>query len=239
MGLKTNDLKGLIYHIFEIDAYKSKMGSDENVVTLSFSSKTKDGAEDLMSFIEKGYGFVLDSDVPAGEQRDGTYAVFVEIERNNKCIENIMTLLSDLEKLTGIKDFKFRYYKNWRSVDATEENMEEFIPTTPQEYKMVANDGNLNNYKNFFSKSYVESVDVVGDIIRVTKHYAPPLYFKFKDFGNKTEILESVKDPFNYADFGEVLFLTKYFGDYSISKYGSNLFFEHQSKILVAERIEL
>ena len=33
MGLRQGDLKDLVYHIFEIDTYASKMGEDKNIVT--------------------------------------------------------------------------------------------------------------------------------------------------------------------------------------------------------------
>ena len=44
----------------------------------------------LENFIEKGYPFVLDADVTSGEQSDGTYKVFVEIERNKDEVEKVM-----------------------------------------------------------------------------------------------------------------------------------------------------
>ena len=82
MGLRIGDLKDCVDHIFEIDSFKSKMGDDKDIVTLSFSVAEKHAADDLMNFIEKGYEFVLDADATAGEQSDGTYKVFVELERN-------------------------------------------------------------------------------------------------------------------------------------------------------------
>ena len=63
MGLQTNDLQDLVYDIFEIDSFKSKMGEDKNIVVVSFATKTKESANDLMNFVEKGYPFVLDADV--------------------------------------------------------------------------------------------------------------------------------------------------------------------------------
>ena len=82
MGLIAGDLKHLVYDIFEIDSFKSKMGDDKNIVVLSLSARTKESANDLMNFLEKGYPFVLDADVTSGEQADGSYKVFVELERN-------------------------------------------------------------------------------------------------------------------------------------------------------------
>ena len=37
MGLQAKDLRNLVYDIFEIDSFKSKMGEDKDIVVLSFS----------------------------------------------------------------------------------------------------------------------------------------------------------------------------------------------------------
>ena len=39
MGLRQNDLEFTVDNIFEIDSFKSKMGDDKDIVTLSFSVK--------------------------------------------------------------------------------------------------------------------------------------------------------------------------------------------------------
>ena len=41
MGLRAGDLKAMLFDIFEIDSFKSKMGDDEDIVTLSFSVRDK------------------------------------------------------------------------------------------------------------------------------------------------------------------------------------------------------
>ena len=76
----------MVDNIIEIDSYKSKMGNDADIVTLAFSIHGNEPAKDLENFIEKGYPFVLDADVTSGEQSDGTYKVFVEIERSKETI---------------------------------------------------------------------------------------------------------------------------------------------------------
>jgi len=42
MSLSHGDLHDLVDNVLEIDSYKSKMGSDADIVTLSFSTKTKE-----------------------------------------------------------------------------------------------------------------------------------------------------------------------------------------------------
>ena len=101
-SLKAGDLRNLVKHIFEVDNYKSKMGDDKDIVVLSFTVEHKAPAEDLVSFIEKGYQFVLDADMTPGELSDGKYRVFVEMQRTPKVAEQINDLLYGVQKLTGI-----------------------------------------------------------------------------------------------------------------------------------------
>ena len=237
MGLRAGDLKNLVYDIFEVDSYASKMGDDKNIVTISFSLNDKTPAEDLANFLEKGYNFILDADVTAGEQTDGTYKVFVEIERGNDTHDNIMEILDGVGKLAEKDTFKFRYYKDFRSKDATLENIETIVPIDPNNYGIVATESNLNNFKNFFNKSYVESVDMLDDILIINKKFADPLKFKFLDIGDTTDIIDNINESLNFNEFGEVIFLTKYLGDYNITKYGDKLVLENDGKCLLVRRL--
>mgnify|MGYP000294609028 CR=1 FL=1 len=99
MGLLKSDLGHLVDTIIEIDSYKSKMGEDSDIVTLAFSVHGNEPAKDLENFIEKGYPFVLDADVTSGEQTDGTYKVFVELERNRHISDNILEITDGVGKL--------------------------------------------------------------------------------------------------------------------------------------------
>jgi hypothetical protein len=237
MGLRDEDLIDMVDHIFEIDSYASKMGDDKNIVTLSFSVRTKAPADDLMSFIERGYPFVLDSDVTTGEQSDGTYKVFVEIERNKEVPEQIVELIDGVSKLTSIKDFKFRYYKNFRSKPCTLDNLTQTIPVEPEKYGIVAQESKMQNYTNFFNKSYVEQVSMNDDVLHIKKSYAEPLSFKVHDSGSKEEVLERLKETVNPWDFAEVIFLSKYIGDYNITKFGSKFMLENSGTGIIVERL--
>jgi len=239
MGLRAEDLADMIDHMFEIDSFKSKMGDDKNIITLSFSLKEKTAAEDLSNFLEKGYNFILDSDVTSGEQSDGTYKVFVEIERNNEAPKNIFEIMDGLQKLSGKDNFKFRYYKDFRSTEATLDNLSEMIPTDPDQYGINMNEHKLKNYKEFFNRSYLDLIEMDGnDIISLKKMYAEGLTFKFIDFGDVLEIKDNINGKFDLMEsYPEILFLTKYIGDYNISKYGDKLVFENENKALVLKRI--
>ena len=238
MGLRENDLNHLVHDVLEVDSYASKMGDDKNIVTISFSVKDNQPAKDLVNFIEKGYGFVLDADMTSGEQSDGTYKVFVELERNRDVHGQIMEIVDGVGKLSGRDNFRFRYYKDFRSKDVTEENLQEVVPIDPEDYGIVANESNINNFKNFFNKSYVETIDLLDDILTIKKRYAEPLVFEFVDFGDILDINNKVDGKFDLMEsYPEILFLTKYLGDYNISKYGDKLVFENGDKAVVLKRI--
>jgi hypothetical protein len=238
MGLRKNDLKDLVEKVFEIDSYASKMGEDENIITLAFSLKDKAAAEDLSGFFEKGYDYVIDADSTPGEQRDGTYKVFVELERERQSIDQIVELVQGLERLTSIRDFRFRYYKNFRSQEFNRENLESIIPTDPENYGVTVDKLKLENYENFFDKSYVDSISLKENWLTIKKKWADPLDFEFIDFGDAREIKESQTGTFDVLNsYPEIMYITKYIGDYAVSKYGNNLVLENGDKALVLRRL--
>lgn len=238
MGLLANDLIHTIDKVFEIDSYASKMGDDKNIVTLSFSLTGKEAATDLSNFLERGYSFILDSDVTEGEQSDGSYKVFVELERNREIADNIFEILDGVKKLSGKDDFKFRYYKGFRSHDATQDNLSEKVPTDPDKYGITMQENALNNYKEFFSKSYVDNIQMNENTITVRKKFADSIKFEFVHFGDTLSTINQINETFDVLNsYPEILFLTKYLGDYNISKYGDKLVFENEDKALVLKRI--
>ena len=238
MGLRQNDLKDLVYHIFEIDSYASKMGDDKNIITLSFTVKANAAADDLVRFLEGGYSFILDSDVTAGEQNDGNYRVFVEIERDKSANENIIEIVDGIKKLADVEDFKFRYYKGFRSHDVTIENLDREVPLDPDNYGITVSESNLNNYKNFFSNSYVEEIVMEDNVLTITKAYADKLMFEFVDFGETLKTVKRINESLDIMEsYPEILFLTKYLGDYNICKYGDKLVFENSERVLVLKRL--
>jgi len=237
MPLQADDLKNTVSKFFEIDGFKSKMGTDQDIVVISFSCLDGNVADDLMNFIEKGYPFVLDADKTTGEQSDGTYKVFVELQREKGVSENIVELLDGVSKLAKVDTFRFRYYKNFRSQEATIENLQAQVPETKEEYEMVSSKVQTENYKNFFATSYVEDVDMLDDVLTLRKKYAENLRFKFVDFGKKDEVINTLTEQLNVKDFGEVIYLTKFIGDYNPTKYGKKITLEQNDHMLVVERI--
>jgi len=233
MGLLKNDLAHLIDSIIEIDSYKSKMGADSDIVTLAFSVHGNEPAKDLENFIEKGYPFVLDADVTSGEQTDGTYKVFVEVERSKDIPTQILEIADGVKKLANLESMKFRYYKNFRSKDLDEENLTATIPVDQASHEVAINETQYENYKNFFTKSYAESIDMIGETLIIKNTYAQPMRFNVTDFGRDPMIEETI----NMKDMGEVIFLSKVLGDYNITKFGDTIVLTNEGYRLHLKRL--
>jgi hypothetical protein len=236
MGLRQNDLEFTVDNVFEIDSFKSKMGDDKDIVTLSFAVKGEQPALDLVKFIETGYDFVLDADKTSGEQADGKYKVFVELERSKKSPNQILEILDGVKKISNQNDLRFRYYKNFRSQPADESNINEQLPLDPGAYDIKTNQTQMENYKNFFADSYVDDVYMEGNEVHMKKKYADKLVFEFVDAGFKTQIVESIEGSIQIEAFPEIIFLSKYVGDYNITKFGNKLVFENKGHCVVLRK---
>jgi hypothetical protein len=237
--LRKSDLRFLVDNIFEIDSYVSKMGSDKDVSTVAFSVTGQDAAKDLVRFLENGYNFILDADVSPGQVKDNEYKVFVEIERNKDISKNITEMLDGISKLCDVDNFKFRYYKSFRSEEARIENLTEVVPSNANDYEIKIKESHLNNFTNFFNRSFIESIDVKDDTITFQKMFSEPLRMKIKEFGTKKEIFDNTLGPIKLEsrDMAEILYLTKFLGNYNINKIGNCFIFENNNYAVSLEKL--
>ena len=237
-SLRANDLRHFVKPIIEIDTYKSKIGDDQDVITLSFTVDHEDPAKDLENFIEMGYSFVLDADCSPGETDDGTYKVFVEIERSRHAAKQICELVNGIEKLTGDEGMRFRYFKNFKSEKATEENLAATIPMDADSYKIATKRHDLNNFQEFFANSYADELKLIDESISFKRVYGDTITFDIIKSGSKQEVYESIQGPImlENKDIGEVLFLSKYIGNYNITKIGNTFIFENSGWAVAMER---
>lgn len=141
-GIQFGELARLVKPVMSIDEFRSKMGEDKDIVVVGFTVMSKEPADDLVSFIEKSYDWVLDADISSGETADGNYMVFVELERKPEAAKDIMTMLEDMMNLTeqDINDWTFSYYKSTKNLPVTIENLEEHLIKTPEEYEIKTAD---------------------------------------------------------------------------------------------------
>lgn len=237
-GLRSGDLNELVSNLFTIDRYRSKMGEDKDITVLGFRIKDKHPAIDLMEFIEKGYNFVLDADMSAGEEHDGQYQVFVEIERSPELSEQIKSLLSGLSQLTKNTIWEFRYQKSPKVIEFSKEAINEHVPLTPEGYLNKVVEIKTNDLKEFFNQGAVEISLNENNLITFKKPFAGNIEAKFVSIGQYESVKKTIPGRLHLDEQSqsEVLFLTKFLGNYDIDKIDNKFLIRNGSNAIVIEK---
>jgi hypothetical protein len=237
-GLGARDLKELVSEVFTVDQYKSKMGEDQDIVVLGFRVKEKFPAVDLMEFIEKGYSFILDADISSGEEHDGQYQVFVEIERSPQLATQLKHLFSGISQLTDCHDWKFRYQKAGASVPFNEETVVKHIPLTPEDYKNKILEYKNKDVKDFFNQGTVEVELDEDNTLTFTKTYSGPIQAEFVAIGDYEDVKNTIPGPLalDESSQSQSLFLNKYLGNYDINKIGNQFLIRNGKQAMVIKK---
>ena len=225
-GLKAGDLDGVVSKRFSVDQFKSKMGEDRNIMVLAFTVDGMAPAKDLERFAETGYKEVLDADATPGTLEDGKHRVFVEFARIEAVDRHVAKFLDDLKKLTNIEEFEYTYHKGEKTTMVSAETMGENIPTTPEAYEMKVNEMKVSEARNFFDRYDMMECTINENMMTVKKAGAGEhLKFELHKFGPTNEIRTEAKAfKIDMDSIAECTHLTKYFGDYNITKTNENQF---------------
>jgi hypothetical protein len=234
-GLRPLDLEGMVHNLFEIDVYKSKMGDDRDVCVLAFRVKDRMPAVDMMEFIEKGFGFVLDADVSAGENEDGEYHVFVELPRKPKLAEYIKEITEGVKRLTGISEWYFRYHKSFNRHELDEQVISKLVPNSPTDYDNLLEQEKTESIKSFFNKTLMDDLTREGSVITIHKPFKQQIKLRIVDDVNESAEAGMQVDS---GSMSEIFWLTKVLGDYNINKYGDRFALENNGQTIFLQRIE-
>ena len=109
-SLKHLDMEDQVLPVLGIDQFKSTIGDDSDFITMNFTVKSAEVAEDLVTWLEYGYEWIVDAEPSPGEVQNGKFLVFIDVDRRTRVPERVMEMLSDLDTLTGIdaKDWKLK-----------------------------------------------------------------------------------------------------------------------------------
>jgi hypothetical protein len=237
-GLRSGDLKNYVSEVFTVDRYSSKMGEDSDVVVLGFRVREKNPAIDMMEFIEKGYPFILDADISAGEENDGQYQVFVEIERTPNLTEQLTDLLKGIGQLCDCRNWKFRYQKANQSVEFNEDSITKNIPLTKEDYTAKVLSIKESDIKQFFNQGATNVTIDETNMLTFKRPYAGDIQAKFIAIGDYDIVKNTVpgKLSLDEASQSQMFFLAKYLGNYDINKIGNKFLIRNESKAIVIEK---
>jgi hypothetical protein len=237
-GLRSGDLKEFVNDTFTVDQFKSKMGEDRDIVVISFSVREKHPAMDLVEFIEKGYKFILDADMSAGEEHNGQYRVFVELERTPKLPGQLKHMFEGISQLCDFYDWQFVYQKSSTVLPFNDQAITEQIPMTQEAYDLKIMEFKNTDIQEFFDQGVVD-VDLAEDnTLTFSKTYGGDVTAKFISIGDYEDVKQTVPGALalDESSHGEVTFLNKYLGNYDINKIGDKFLIRNGTRAVVIEK---
>ena len=87
----------------------------------------------------------------------------------------------------------------------------------------------MDNFSNFFSNSYADEINVVDESISFKRIYGDTVTFDIVNSGQKEDVYDAIKGPMllEGQSMAEVMFLSKYIGNYNITKISETFIFEN------------
>jgi hypothetical protein len=75
--------------------------------------------------------------------------VFVELDRNDDAVGNIMDIMNDLMNLTDqqLDDWRVRYFKSRKEKQFSKEALEDLIPLSPESYNKLYGPADIDSLK--------------------------------------------------------------------------------------------
>ncbi len=147
MGLRQNDLKDTILKKISLDEFHPKTGDEKDVAVVGFRVSQSSPGKDLYNFLNRSIIETRDIEVSPNANEDGHYMVFIEMDRNEKLLDNIRALVKDVEHVSSKLPWKVTLPYIEEEIELEDKALakhvqidpEQFL--TPSEYKeKMAND---------------------------------------------------------------------------------------------------
>jgi hypothetical protein len=171
-GFDYHDLVGQLVPEVEVDEYSAKMGSDDDIVTISFTVKGQAVGEDLVDWLERGYPWILDAQTSEGEVRPGQWLVFVEMDRRTSVPARIIQMIDDMETLTDLSLDEWTILVDDEKLKPEEDVLKSKIILSPHLYREkhgIEDEEDLNEMRNLSGlsakKKFNEPDNLLKDFI--------------------------------------------------------------------------
>lgn len=188
MSLKNGDLAGTLLPDVSIDEFEPKAGKDVDVIVVAFYLTDEDPAEDLNTFIQRGFIDTLDVEVSPNTDEEGRYLVFVEMSRDDTFPNKFQALMKDVSNLTDKQDWRVKtYFSNGQSFNFNDPELFNFVIIDPAQYvprdefKMTKMNESIHD---FFQESLAADLTISGNTVILV--------------GNNKKIIAEVVDVGDY-----------------------------------------
>jgi len=172
MSLKNGDLAGTILPEISIDEFEPKAGENLEVIVVAFYLTDEGPAEDLNTFIQRGFIDTLDVEVSPNTDEEGRYLVFVEMSRDDSFPNKFQALVKDVGNVAGELDWKVKtYFSDGQAFAFNDPALYNYVIIDPSQY--VPKDefkveDTKEKIKEFFANSYANNLTISGNTVTVS-----------------------------------------------------------------------
>lgn len=134
MGIRQGDLVDTVLSKLSIDEYEPKTGDSKDVVVLGINVTEDSVGQDLYNFLSSGVHEVRDIEVSPNPNQDGYYMVFVELDRNDRALQTIREMITDVENAAGKLSWKAKTHLTDDYIPLNSEEIDQIFISSPDDY---------------------------------------------------------------------------------------------------------
>jgi hypothetical protein len=132
--LREGDLKNTVLKRISLDEYEPKTGEDKDVMVLGFLLNDKKPGKDLYHFLNNSIVEIRDVEVSPNPNPDNFYMVFCEIDRNETSLDNVKSIVQEVERLSGKLKWEVSTVFNEENIGLDDDSLLSFIQLDPENY---------------------------------------------------------------------------------------------------------
>jgi len=134
MGLREGDLKDTVLKRISLDEFHPKTGDEKDVAVVGFRVSQSSPGNDLYKFLNRSVIETRDIEVSPNANDDGHYMVFIEMDRNEKLLDNIRALVKDVEHVSTKLPWKVTLPYLEEEIDLLDEGLDKHVQVDPDQY---------------------------------------------------------------------------------------------------------
>jgi len=246
MSLKNGDLAGTILPEVSIDEFEPKAGEEKDVIVVAFYLTDQEPADDLNTFIQRGFIDTLDVEVSPNTDEEGRYLVFVEMSRDDTFPGKFIALLEDVENLSGKTDWAIRtYYSDGKTFKSNDPTLIQYLVLDPNMY-VPKDEFKMKEIKEgieqFFRSSLISDLTINDNVVIIT-HNGRKIIAEVVDVGDYDTVIgrnflsESAFDMNNKSFESKVL--ESMLGNCHIVSIGNYLCVSRDAEIMLLKNTQL
>lgn len=171
MSLMNGDLAGTVLPEISIDEFEPKAGDNLDVIVVAFHLTDQEPADDLNTFIQRGFIDTLDVEVSPNTDEDGRYLVFVEMSRDDTFPNKFQALIKDVENVAGELEWKVKtYFSDGQAFAFNDPELFKYVIIDPSDY-VPKEEFKVKDMKEgieeFFNTSLVSNLTISGNTVTV------------------------------------------------------------------------